>query len=119
MTKLQKMRSNPSPTRDTHRTQQWADSFVDYLQRECHLSANTVAAYRRDLIRFESWRGKRAVQDLQICDLSDYVSWLSAQQLAPASVARHLVTLKMYFKFLQLEGVLRDNLVELLGSQET
>ena len=118
MTKLQKMRSNPSPTRDTHRTQQWADSFVDYLQRECHLSPNTVAAYRRDLIRFESWRGKRAVQDLQICDLSDYVSWLSAQQLAPASVARHLVTLKMYFKFLQLEGVLRDNLVELLGSQK-
>lgn len=118
LTKLQKMRAQPSTTATPRRKTEWVDSFSEYLSRECHLAENTVAAYRRDLKRFESWRGNRQVQKLTIAELSDYVAWLSDQDLAPASVARHLVTLKMYFKFLQLEGVLRENLVELLGSKK-
>lgn len=118
LTKLQKMRAQPSATATARRKTEWVDSFSEYLSRECHLSENTVAAYRRDLHRFESWRGNRQVQKLTIAELSDYVAWLSDQSLAPASVARHLVTLKMYFKYLQLEGVLRENLVELLGSKK-
>ena len=119
LTKMQKLRSQPaSAKRKTERVHQWTESFADYLQRECHLAENTVAAYRRDLQRFETWRGNRAIKSLKISQLSDYVGWLADQNLAPASVARHLVTLKMFFKYLQLEGVLRDNLAELLGSQK-
>jgi integrase/recombinase XerD len=33
-------------------------------------------------------------------------------------MARHLVSLKVFFRYLQLEGVLQDNLAELLGSQK-
>ena len=40
------------------------------------------------------------------------------EQLAPASIARHIVALRMYFRYLQLEGVLQENLAELLGSQK-
>ena len=36
----------------------------------------------------------------------------------PASLARHLVSLKLFFRYLQLEGVLQENLAELLGSQK-
>ncbi len=118
LTKLQKMRSQPPRERPAQRANQWTESFTDYLQRECHLAENTVAAYRRDLQRFELWRGQRSIQKLKISELSAYVSWLADQRLAPASIARHLVTLKMFFKYLQLEGVLRDNLAELLGSQK-
>lgn len=118
LTKLQKMRVQPRKERAVQRANQWNESFVEYLQRECHLAENTVAAYRRDLQRFELWRGNRSIQRLKISDLSDFVAWLSDQNLAPASVARHLVTLKMFFKYLQLEGVLRENLAELLGSQK-
>jgi len=50
--------------------------------------------------------------------LSDYVSWLHARKLAPASIARHIVALRMFFRYLQLEGVLQENLAELLGSQK-
>lgn len=118
-TKLQKLRSQPATSRrKPERLNQWTDSFADYLQRECHLAENTVAAYRRDLQRFESWRGNRPIKGLKISQLSDYVGWLTDQNLAPSSVARHLVTLKMFFKYLQLEGVLRENLAELLGSQK-
>ncbi len=96
----------------------WQDSFVDYLRTECHLSTNTVAAYERDIRRFREWLGVRRVPDLSIRDLSDYAAWLKTQNLSPPSVSRHLVSLKVLFRYLQLEGVLQKNVAELLGSQK-
>jgi integrase/recombinase XerD len=89
-----------------------------YAAGECHLSGNTVAAYGRDLRHFVLWLDQRSIAKLSIRDLADYVSWLSARGLAPASIARHIVSLKVFFRYLQLEGVLGDNLAELLGSQK-
>ncbi|MEK6238817.1 MAG: site-specific tyrosine recombinase XerD [Planctomycetales bacterium] len=94
----------------------WSGAFVDYLRSECGLADNTVMAYRRDLRRFNQWLNGRAIQQLTIRDLADYASWLHEQSLAPATIARHIVSLKMFFRFLQLEGALKKNHVELLGS---
>ena len=58
------------------------------------------------------------ISGLSIRDLADYAAWLYGQQLAPASIARHLVSLKVFFRYLQLEGVLKENFAELLGSQK-
>ncbi|MEE8450745.1 MAG: site-specific tyrosine recombinase XerD [Thermoguttaceae bacterium] len=98
--------------------QTWLDAFVEYSAGECHLAENTVAAYRRDLVKFFDWLAGRSIPGLSIRDLADYVGWLSEKRLAPASVARHIVSLKVFFRYLQLEGVLEDNLAELLGSQK-
>ena len=91
---------------------------MDYLRSECHLAENTVAAYQRDIIRFHGWLGARNLLKLTISDLSDFVGFLNSRELAPASIARTVVRLKMYFRYLQLEGVMIDNKVELLGSQK-
>jgi len=96
----------------------WIDAFVHYTAGECHLSENTVAAYRRDLARFSTWLAGRSLQHLTIRDLADYATWLHGQKLAPASIARHLVSLKVFYRFLQLEAVVQDNVAELLGSQK-
>jgi len=93
------------------------DAFVDFISRECQLAENTVMAYRRDLMRFFQWADGRRVSKMQVNDLSDYVGWLHSHQLAPTSISRHVVTLRMYFRFLQIEGLVRDNPAELLGSQ--
>lgn len=91
---------------------------MQYSAGECHLADNTVAAYRRDLARFLAWLQGRSIPQLTIRDLADYAAWLDGQKLGPASIARHLVSLKVFFRYLQLEGVLKDNLAELLGSQK-
>lgn len=96
----------------------WISAFAGYLESECHLAGNTVAAYRRDLRRFFRWLEKRNLAALGVRELADYAAWLDEQKLAPASLARHLVSLKLFFRYLQLEGVLADNPVELLGSQK-
>jgi len=91
---------------------------VQYVAGECHLAENTVAAYRRDVARFFEWSAGRSVAKLSIRDLADYAGWLYGKKLAPASIARHIVSLRVFFRYLQLEGVLKDNLAELLGSQK-
>lgn len=95
----------------------WLEPFIDYLRSECHLSDNTTMAYRRDIKRFSIWLGNRHLALLSIARLSDYAAWLHEQNLAPSSVARHLVTLKVFFRYLQFEGVIKDNQADLLGSQ--
>ena len=70
------------------------------------------------LRRFFDWLRGRRIAGLSISELSDYPAWLTAQKLAPASISRHVVSLKVFFRYLQLEGVLADNQAELLGTQK-
>lgn len=96
----------------------WREAFVRYLRSECHLAANTVLAYDRDLRRFLEWLGNRRIEGLSISDLAAYPAWLIEQELAPASISRHVVSLKVFFRYLQLESVLTENQSELLGTQK-
>jgi integrase/recombinase XerD len=98
--------------------ERWGEAFIDYLRSECHLSTNTVMAYGRDIKRFFGWVGKRDVPSLSVQELSDFVGFLGELRLAPASIARAIVAVKMFYRYLQLEGVIVDNKVELLGSQK-
>jgi integrase/recombinase XerD len=98
--------------------QRWSAAFIDYLRTECRLAENTVMAYGRDLRRFCEWLRGRSIPELTIQDLSAFPAWLHKKDLAPASIARHLVTVKVFLRYLQLEGVLQENLAELLGSQK-
>jgi len=97
----------------------WAAACIDYLRTECHLAANSTAAYTRDLRRFCQWAGTRFIPKLTVRDLSDYMGWLQTQKLAPPSIARHVVSLKVFYRYLQLEGIVQDNPAELLGTQKT
>jgi integrase/recombinase XerD len=94
------------------------EAFTAYLSGECHLAENSVAAYRRDMAHFHAWLDGRRLAELTIRDMADYVAWLHARKLAPASIARHIVSLRVFCRYMQLEGALVDNLAELLGSQK-
>lgn len=108
----------PKPPKAVSIGRVWLDGFVQYAAGECHLAENTVAAYRRDLRRFFQWLDGRSIPGLSIRDLADYTAWLHDKKLSPATLARHLVSLKVFFRYLQLEGVLTENRAELLGSQK-
>jgi len=113
-------RKKLKPRRDMAQREasRWQEDFVDYIRSECHLAVNTVDAYNRDLARFFTWLGTRRLQQLRVGTLAEYPAWLTEQSLAPKSVTRHVASLKVFFKFLQLEGVLKDNQATLLGTQK-
>jgi integrase/recombinase XerD len=90
------------------------DRFLEYIRHERALSANTQAAYRRDLRDFTGWLGSRRAVGLSVRDLGDYFVWLSRKGLARASVARQAATLRTFYAFLQLEGAITESPAELL-----
>jgi integrase/recombinase XerD len=99
-------------------TQGWLEAFVAYAAGECHLAENTVAAYRRDVRRFLEWLEARRLNALSVADLALYADWLHQKKLAASSISRHIVSLRIFFRYLQLEGVLQESAAELLGSQK-
>jgi len=92
----------------------WLVEFITYLSGVRRRSPNTIDAYRRDLVRFFEWLGHRDPTKMTVRELSDYVAWLYRLQLAPATRARHIASLREFLRFLQLEGILDDNAAKLL-----
>jgi integrase/recombinase XerD len=117
-TKLQMLQQSGPPAKSGRITQTVCDEILDYLRGECHLAANTIAAYGRDMRRFVDWLGKRKLTGLSVGDISDFVGTLHESGLAPASVARCVVAVRMFFKYLQLEGTVTENPAELIATQK-
>jgi integrase/recombinase XerD len=94
-------------------------AFRHYVQAERGLAANSVLAYGRDLDHFSQWVAGGGLSDYlkpSIRDLGHYIEYLRQIKLAPASIARHLVALKMFYRFLRLEERTAQSTVELLSS---
>lgn len=100
-------------------SQTWSEKFIDYLRSECHLAENTVEAYGRDIRRFMAWNRKRPLPKVTLSHLSAFVEYLQSQGLAASSISRCIVSTRMFFKFLQLESIVKDNPSELLATQKT
>jgi integrase/recombinase XerD len=88
------------------------DSFLAMISVEKGLAKNTVEAYSRDLSRladFLSCRGVASWAEVQAIHLRSYVSWLRRLGLSMRSIARHIVTLRRFYRFLQTEGRIAEN----------
>ena len=94
-------------------------AFRHYLQAERGMAANTLLAYGRDLDRFGLWVADGGLSSYlrpTVRELVNYLARLREDGLAPRSVARHLVALKMFYRFLRLEERVTDSTAELLSS---
>jgi len=98
---------------------EYLQSFLRYQEAECGLSRNTSRAYQSDLQQFFAWLARRPPRPLSALDLqtfSAYLQHLHTRQLAASSVSRQLVAIKMFFRYLTLEGVIRESVADLLNS---
>jgi integrase/recombinase XerD len=81
-----------------------AEEYLTWLAVEKGRSANTLAAYRRDLAAYSTWLGERPLDDVTEADVERYVAQLRSDGRAPASVARALVAVRSLHRFLATEG---------------
>src|SRR2546427_7181698 len=86
-------------------------SFLTYVRVEKGLSPNTVSAYRRDLVKFNEFARKRklSLEAVTRDDLVDFLAGLYRQKLESKTVARHLVTLRNFFRFAQIRELIRED----------
>jgi integrase/recombinase XerD len=85
------------------------ERFLSYLRVERGLSSNTLLAYRRDLSKLCLFALSRSkdVLSLDADDLAHFMRSLHVQGLAPKSVARTLVAVRGFYKFLIQDGYLK------------
>jgi integrase/recombinase XerC len=92
--------------------------FLDYLTYERNVSGNTISAYRDDLESFVGFlcndyfsmaRDQLDFRRVDHLTVRSYLAHLSRKKLSRSTTARHLSTLRTFFKYLVREGLVEAN----------
>jgi len=86
-------------------------TFLSYLRVEKGLSDNTIQSYRRDMLKFVGFLDKKNIDTAKIgrTDVVEFMASLYKRRLDSRSVARHLVTIRHFFRFALLEGFVKED----------
>jgi len=82
------------------------DNYIHYLQAELNASPYTVRNYTTDLLGFFQFLRTKEIGSLEEVDkhaLRDYLSYLMAQGLVKASIARKLSAIRSFYRYLLRE----------------
>jgi integrase/recombinase XerD len=95
------------------------EAFANHLAVERQLSANTVAAYRRDLEQFSQLVESRgaSVDSLTEAHLVGFMERLKREGQAESSIARKVSAVRMFARFLCAEGIRADDFTETVESR--
>lgn len=95
------------------------EMFLDYVALERGLSERTREAYGSDLNRFNTYMRDRGVESPNAVKRDMIVDFLMAERdrgLSVSSISRELVAIKVFFAFLQREGLLGQNITTVMES---
>ncbi len=85
------------------------DQFLDFVSLERGLSPNTRAAYGNDLGAFAEWLRRAGVASVNAVtrrDILDFLIESRERGLRTTTVSRRLVSIKVFLRYLQGEGLL-------------
>lgn len=91
------------------------DRFLNFLIVEKGLSQNTIEAYGHNVHRFLDFLKDKKIdhiEELSRLDLRIFIHFLKKKGLSTRSIARNLIAVRMFFRFLQQEGVMENNPAE-------
>ena len=94
-----------------------ASSFLNHLQIERGLAANSIAAYRRDLEKFGVFIAGKAIDEVTPEMILGFEISLREAKLSVATVNRAVSTLRSFFKHLQQERGFSDPTIEIATSK--
>lgn len=95
------------------------DIFLNYLSVERGLSGNTMASYRQDLSRYMDYLSRRHIDALSKTTKNDIVNFMLDQKdrgLSANSIARRLAAIKVFYRFLVRERILKEDSTSLIDS---
>ena len=85
--------------------------FLDAVWMERGLSANTLAAYRADLVALSRYLARSGVR-IEAAARSDvlaFVAWRSESGAQPRSTARQLSSFRRFYRYMTREGLRHDD----------
>jgi integrase/recombinase XerD len=91
----------------------YVEIFLDYLSVERGLSKNTILSYQGDLDAYLSFLGSVAKKNITASsreDIRDFMLHEKDKGLSVNSIARHLAALRMFYKFLAREKLIKADI---------
>lgn len=88
------------------------EEFYEYLEREKHVSANTLEAYRRDTLEFQAFTAGRNIKSLELVSNTEVISYLlklKADGKSSATVNRKLASIRALFYYLMMKKKITVN----------
>ncbi|MEA5557592.1 tyrosine recombinase [Nodularia spumigena] len=117
-------RRKPNPKRPSHTTDlppelaRELDLFYGYIRIECGFSRNTLDAYTRDTLDLAKDLAQRQITHWPAVTgrtLAEHLASLHADRnMEPSSVARHLATIRVLFRFLHARAVIPEDPTDIL-----
>jgi len=105
-----------SPPRDFKQIMQTAlnkniiiEQYLQYQDLERGLSANSLAAYRRDILEFKKMFKLNDDFNITHRKVNEYIQYLTGLNRKPASIARKLSSLKNFYKYLSEKDLVKEN----------
>lgn len=95
------------------------DSFIDYLTVECGVALNTQRAYRSDLAKFAGYlagRGQPHPRGVTTSLVLGFLVQLKDRGYSVATISRMLAALRMFYRYLAIEGIVERNVTTALDS---
>lgn len=93
--------------------------FCGYLSLERGLSSNSVSAYRRDLKDFTDFLVEKGIvssSQIRRDDIIEYLSECKKKQLETSSIARRLISIKIFFRYLFQEKIISKDITDVMDS---
>jgi len=88
-------------------------AYLNFCRVEKGLAANSLHSYQLDLKRL-SESADKPVTEIHAADLASYVESLYGQGMSARSIARHITTLRNFYRFLIQEGQVIEDPTESL-----
>ena len=87
------------------------EACLEMMSAERGAAPNTLSSYEHDLEDLHSFLNGKGVRltEAASADLAAYLSSLAAQGFKPSSQARHLASMRQFYKFLYAEGLRTDD----------
>lgn len=91
--------------------EQCLKDYLNYIKCEKKLSDNTVAAYRRDIIKFSNFISSKEeiYNSINEFTIMSYVQYLTGQSMSGTSINRNLVTIRNFYKYLVKVGIIKES----------
>ncbi|GAG64736.1 unnamed protein product, partial [marine sediment metagenome] len=93
------------------------ECFLDYLSIERGLAQNTIISYRYDLIKYISFLKKKKISSFNQTNkilVKNYFVFLREKDLKINSISRNLVAVKMLYRFLLMEGLIKEDITNFI-----
>lgn len=96
--------------------------FLTYLKYECGFTRNTILSYGRDLAQMTRHMADAGITHIDQIDGPALVAYFRTRLrdgLSPRSVSRAITAVRMFLRFLVLEGAVRENCARWIETPKT